>query len=230
MQSTLRAFRRVGSDDGRERIPVSIRVYAIICSVDSQLWTLPDSAQTKYQSQKPSTSFPPTLANSRKSGAPLFRRSERNINILEWKRMGHPAGNWGGPNESPGLLLTFNTLVVLMDLGLDPASKQSHKMIDRVEKRLVFKYHNNRRFFEGETEPCINGRIIGLGARTSTDRITRWRTNCSASNSKMAAGTAKQLNLRQNTAKPALFVPHHHLRTRRTARIRTSGAQIGVGD
>jgi hypothetical protein len=75
-----------------------------------------------------------------------------------------PAGNWGGPNESPGLLLTFNTLVVLMDLGLDPASKQSHKMIDRVEKRLVFKYHDNRRFFEGETEPCINGRILGLGA------------------------------------------------------------------
>ena len=27
------------------------------------------------------------------------------------------AGNWGGPNEDPGLLLTFNSLVVLKDLG-----------------------------------------------------------------------------------------------------------------
>lgn len=30
-----------------------------------------------------------------------------------------PAGNWGGPNEDRGLLVTFNSLVVLKDLGLD---------------------------------------------------------------------------------------------------------------
>jgi hypothetical protein len=75
-----------------------------------------------------------------------------------------PAGNWGGPNEGPGLLLTFNTLVVLMDLGLDPATKQARKMIDRVDKRLVFKRLNDRPFLHGETEPCINGRILALGA------------------------------------------------------------------
>jgi hypothetical protein len=75
-----------------------------------------------------------------------------------------PAGNWGGPNEGPGLLFTFNTLVVLMDLGLDPATKQARKMIDRVDRRLVFKRLNNRPFLNGETEPCINGRILALGA------------------------------------------------------------------
>ena len=75
-----------------------------------------------------------------------------------------PAGHWGGPHEDPELLLTFNTLVVLKDLGVDPTCKQARKMIDRIDKRLVFKYHNNRRFFDGETEPCINGRILGLGA------------------------------------------------------------------
>jgi len=73
-------------------------------------------------------------------------------------------GNWGGPKESPGLLFTFNTLVALKDLGLDPGSKQARKMINRVEKRLVFKPLNNRPFLDGETEPCINGRILGLGA------------------------------------------------------------------
>jgi hypothetical protein len=31
------------------------------------------------------------------------------------------AGNWGGPNEDRGLLITLYSLVVLMDLGLDPA-------------------------------------------------------------------------------------------------------------
>jgi hypothetical protein len=84
-----------------------------------------------------------------------------------------PAGTWAGwpkswrtdlPEEDRGLLVTLYSLVVLKDLGLDAASKQARKMIDRVDKRLVFKWHNNRRFLHGETEPCINGRILGLGA------------------------------------------------------------------
>src|SRR6266576_5066630 len=72
-----------------------------------------------------------------------------------------PAGNWGGPK---GDLITLYSLVVLMDLGLDPASKEARRMIDRVDKRLVFKPHNNRPYLHGETEPCINGRILGIGA------------------------------------------------------------------
>jgi len=73
-------------------------------------------------------------------------------------------GTWGGAKENPGLLITFYTLVILKDLGLDPTSKQARKMIDRVDKRLRFKYWGNRRFFDGEVEPCINGRILGLGS------------------------------------------------------------------
>src|SRR5882757_5153154 len=85
-----------------------------------------------------------------------------------------PAGTWGGPKllafrpdlpeEDRSLLFTLYTLVVLMDLGLDPASKQAQRMIGRVDKRLVFKPLNNRPFLHGETEPCINGRILGIGA------------------------------------------------------------------
>jgi hypothetical protein len=75
-----------------------------------------------------------------------------------------PSGKWGGRKENAGLLITFYSLVVLMDLGLDPTSKQARKMVERVDKHLIFKWHSNRRFFEGETEPCINGRILGLGA------------------------------------------------------------------
>jgi hypothetical protein len=75
-----------------------------------------------------------------------------------------PNGRWGGPKEDERLLITFYILVVLKDLGLDPASQQARKMTDRVDKRLIFKWHGNRRFFDGETEPCINGRILGLGA------------------------------------------------------------------
>jgi hypothetical protein len=75
-----------------------------------------------------------------------------------------PAGKWGGPKEDRGLLVTFNSLVVLKDLGLDPGSKRARKMIDRVDKRVRFEWHNNRPFLHGETEPCINGRILGIGS------------------------------------------------------------------
>jgi hypothetical protein len=84
-----------------------------------------------------------------------------------------PAGHWGaGPrgwrNDLPKahreLLIVLYSLGVLMDLGLDPASKQARKMIERVDKRLVFKWLNNRPYFRGETEPCINGRILGIGS------------------------------------------------------------------
>jgi hypothetical protein len=74
------------------------------------------------------------------------------------------AGNWGGPKEDHGLLVTLYSLVALKDLGLDPASTQARKMIARVDKRLVFKPLNSRPFLDGETEPCINGRILAVGA------------------------------------------------------------------
>src|SRR5580704_11137077 len=59
-----------------------------------------------------------------------------------------PTGKWGGspsgwrddlPKEDRGLLITLYALTVLMDLGLDPASKEACQMIERVDQRLVFK-------------------------------------------------------------------------------------------
>jgi hypothetical protein len=84
-----------------------------------------------------------------------------------------PAGKWGGsppgwrddlPKEHRDLIITLYSLVALMDLGLDPASQQARKMIDRVDRRLVFKWLNHRPYLHGETEPCINGRILGIGS------------------------------------------------------------------
>jgi hypothetical protein len=72
-----------------------------------------------------------------------------------------PAGDWPGGQWD---LVTLWSLVVLKDLGLDPASEQARRMIDRVDRGLVFKPLGNRPFLDGETEPCINGRILGIGA------------------------------------------------------------------
>lgn len=82
-------------------------------------------------------------------------------------------GDWGDPpahfrpdlpEDDRRMLVTLYTLTALMDLGLDPASNEARKMIDRVDKRLVFRRLDNRPFLQGETEPCINGRILGIGS------------------------------------------------------------------
>jgi hypothetical protein len=92
-----------------------------------------------------------------------------------------PAGNWGEgprgwraelPKDDRAMLITLYSLVVLMDLGLDPASKQARAMINRVDKQLVFKRLDNRPFLDGETEPCINGRILGIGAYFKEPNVT----------------------------------------------------------
>jgi hypothetical protein len=74
----------------------------------------------------------------------------------------NPRGDWSGGRQWD--LTTLYTLTALKGLGLDPASKPARKMIDRIHKRLVFKPLNNRPYLHGETEPCINGRILGIGA------------------------------------------------------------------
>jgi hypothetical protein len=72
-----------------------------------------------------------------------------------------PDGHWEGGQWD---LATLYCLGVLKDLGLDPASRESRRMIDRIDQHLVFRPLNHRPYFCGETEPCINGRILGFGA------------------------------------------------------------------
>ena len=137
------------------------------------------------------------------------------------------AGNFGSPQEDGGLLVTLFSLVVLMDLGLDPASKPGGKMIDRVDKRLVSKPLNNRPFLHGETEPCINGRILAIGAYFNkpnnrlANQLLGQQLEDGGWNCEAVEPSPK------TSAKPTLFVPHHHLRTPRVVRSRTSGSQIG---
>jgi hypothetical protein len=138
-----------------------------------------------------------------------------------------PAGHWGGPKADRGLLVTFNSLVVLKDLGLDPASREARKMIERVDKHLVFTWHNNRPFLQGETEPCINGRILGIGSyfKEPNDALAKQLLERAARRWRLELRSYARLS--EEAQKPAFFVPYHHLRARRVARLRTSRGQTG---
>jgi hypothetical protein len=76
-----------------------------------------------------------------------------------------PDGKWDGDIFLAKWASTFYALLLLKDLGLDPTSQQARKAIDLVRHKVTWgQEHDNSPFFEGEVEPCINGRVLALGA------------------------------------------------------------------
>ncbi|HEX6816656.1 MAG TPA: hypothetical protein VF102_13335 [Gemmatimonadaceae bacterium] len=76
-----------------------------------------------------------------------------------------PDGNWGDGVDMPLWWTNLYTLVYLRDLGLDPTSERARTAIDRVRRNVTWgPPFGNSPFFEGEVEPCINGRVVALGA------------------------------------------------------------------
>jgi hypothetical protein len=74
-----------------------------------------------------------------------------------------PDGHWGDDTRH-GWMATTDALKLLKDLGLDPASDRARRAVDLVESRIAWFQLDGRPFFDGETEACINGRILAAGA------------------------------------------------------------------
>lgn len=74
-----------------------------------------------------------------------------------------PRGQWG-PDDDPGWMTTVDALALLKTLGLDPGSAEARLAVDRVREHVTWRQLDDRPFFEGETEACINGRILAAGA------------------------------------------------------------------
>ena len=76
-----------------------------------------------------------------------------------------PDGKWDGDIFLAKWASTFYALLLLRDMGLDPTSEQARKAIGLVRDKVSWgPWHDNSPFFEGEVEPCINGRVLALGA------------------------------------------------------------------
>ena len=58
---------------------------------------------------------------------------------------------------------TMHTLQTLQLLGLDPASASARRAVGLVAENGRWE-HAGQRYFDGEVEPCINGRTIQAGA------------------------------------------------------------------
>ena len=77
-------------------------------------------------------------------------------------------GHWGD-DQRHGWMTTTDALTLLRTLGADPAGVKVRAALALVQERITWWQIDGRPFFEGETEPCINGRILAAGAYFGAD-------------------------------------------------------------
>jgi hypothetical protein len=83
-------------------------------------------------------------------------------------------GRWGEAAWNHGWNSTMHALLLLRDLGLDPASDPARRAVGLVRDRVTWKgcgpqECDDNPFFAGEVEPCINGQVALAGAYFGQD-------------------------------------------------------------
>jgi hypothetical protein len=83
-------------------------------------------------------------------------------------------GRWGGAAWNRGWDSTMHALILLRELGLDPASNEARRAASLVRDRVTWRgcgpqECDGNAFFEGEIEPCINGQVAAVGAYFGQD-------------------------------------------------------------
>jgi hypothetical protein len=81
---------------------------------------------------------------------------------------------WGRVAWSQDERSTVHALLLLRDLGLDPASGAARRAMERVRRKVTWKgcgppECDGNRFFQGELEPCINAQVAAVGAYFGED-------------------------------------------------------------
>ena len=100
---------------------------------------------------------------------------------------------------------TMHTLQTLQLLGLDPASQSARRAIGLVAENGRWE-HAGQRYFDGEVEPCINGRTIETGAyfgvdvgaiagRVLAERLADGGWNCEAENGSVRSSFDTTINV-----------------------------------
>jgi hypothetical protein len=74
-----------------------------------------------------------------------------------------PNGDWGDDTRH-GWMPTTDAVTLLRELGADRRTRRSAGRSTSCNDRITWFQLDGRPFFEGETEACINGRILAAGA------------------------------------------------------------------
>ena len=114
-------------------------------------------------------------------------------------------GGYRGEEAGQPWTATMHTLQTLLLLGLDPASDSARRAVALVSENCRWE-HDGQRFFDGEVEPCINGRTIETGAyfgvdvsaivtRVLGERLDDGGWNCEAENGSVRSSFDTTINV-----------------------------------
>jgi hypothetical protein len=114
-------------------------------------------------------------------------------------------GTYAGGEPGQPWTATMHTLQTLEILGLDPASKAARNATALVAENCRWE-HAGQRYFDGEVEPCINGRTIESGAYLGVDvaaiverivgeRLADGGWNCEAENGSVRSSFDTTINV-----------------------------------
>jgi hypothetical protein len=115
-----------------------------------------------------------------------------------------PASYRGGEPGQPWTA-TMHTLQTLQLLGLDPAATSARRAIALVAENARWE-HAGQKYFDGEVEPCINGRTVETGAyfgidvapvvdRLLSERLADGGWNCEAENGSVRSSFDTTMNV-----------------------------------
>ena len=122
-------------------------------------WLLDTDPSIRWQVMRDLTDTPAEIVAAERSRVALEGWGPQ---LLDQQR---PDGQWGDGVTTPFWWSNMYTLIFLRDLGLDPTSARARTAIDLVRGNVTWgPGFGNAPFFEGEVEPCINGRVVALGA------------------------------------------------------------------
>ena len=113
--------------------------------------------------------------------------------------------NYRGDEPGQPWTATMHTLQTLQILGLDPASESARRAVALVAEHGRWE-HDGQRYFDGEVQPCINGRTIDTGAYFGVDvsaiverilgeRLDDGGWNCEAENGSVRSSFHTTINV-----------------------------------
>lgn len=150
------------------------------------VWLLDSDPSIRWQVMRDLTSAPETQIIAERARIAM---EGWGAELLDLQRSD---GQWGDGNSVPFWWSNMYTLVFLRDLGIDPANERATVAIDRVRDNVTWgAAFGNSPFFDGEVEPCINGRVVALGGyfgvrsdrlvdRLLSEQLTDGGWNCEA--------------------------------------------------
>jgi hypothetical protein len=118
-----------------------------------------------------------------------------------------PAGGfkWRSENEGQPWTSTLPTLQLLCDFGIDPSAERVRRAVALVREHCHWE-HAGQPFFSSEVEPCINGRVVRLGAyfdqdvdcivsRLLSEQLEDGGWNCEAENGSVRSSFDTTINV-----------------------------------